>query len=265
MTAFRPIPLLAAALLAACGDPDPSSSIPTERIYARYVAEARADGTSTITARYLEDEEPLFLYYEGVYLDGGDTVTFRVKDQQVALPGGDHEFIADLVSGIVEDTVFEFDLQRPAFPDAPGSFGTLPAPMTLQWPEPGEEYSIAEDDITVFWSNAGTSDDMFLRVVADCTEPVDEDGWWLDEEFHTEVLGDPGLASIDLSDYPHFRTDECRRYDATLTLVRARSGTVDRALAPDENTCGGDDQPSCRHLEYVSVRQVRSVPVVLRP
>lgn len=263
MKTLRILPLLAATLLAACGDPDPSSSFPTERIYARYVAEAREDGTSTMTATFLEDQQ--FLLYEGIYLDGGDAVVFRVKEEQVVLPGGTNVFVADLVSGVVEDTRFEFDLQRPSHKDAPGSFGTLPAPMSLQWPEAGSEYSIERDDVTVFWSNAGQLDAMWLRVTAQCADAADpQDLWMYEEDFTVSITGDPGLASIDLSDHI-IRTEGCRRYDAVVTLVRAREGHVDTALAPDETTCGGDDQPPCRHLGYVSVRQVRPVAIVLRP
>lgn len=254
------VPILLAALLAACGDPDPSSTLPTDRFYGRFVAETREDGVSRVTATFLENED--WFLYEGVYLDGGDTLIFRAREDTVQLPGGANTFVAELLSGIVEDTRFEFDLQRPVHADAPNSYGTLPAPMDIVVPEPGRAYSIANDELALAWTWPGTIDDMWLRVEADCTQPDGEEFWYLDEDFTADIPGDPGAYAIRLSD--HFvGASECQRYAATVTLYRARAGTLDPAYAPKEEEC--EEHDSCRYLGYVSVRQVRSVPIVLTP
>lgn len=246
---------LPALLLAACGDMDPSSTIPTERIYARFVADTREDGTTRVTADFLEDEG--LFYYEGVYLDGGDTLIFRSEQDRVELPGGASSYAAELLSGIVEGTRFEFDLQRPAHADAPGSSGTLPAPMDILLPEAGAEYALGSDELTLAWRWGGTTDDMHVRVDATCTSPRDAEH--LDRTLTRDIPGDPGAYAIALSDaFP----EECQRYDATVSLYRARAGTLDPAYAPNEAECEDDD--SCRDLGYVVIRQVRSVPVVLR-
>jgi hypothetical protein len=251
---------LGASLLAACGDMNPSSTIPTDQFYARFVAETREDGMSRLTATFLQDED--WFYYEGVYLDGGDTLTFRTREDSVVLPGGANFYVAELLSGITENTRFEFDLQRPVHADAPNSYGTLPAPMDVLIPEPGQDYSVENDQLTVAWSDPGTLDDMWLRVEADCRQPDGADYWYLDEDFTVDIPGDPGAWAVNLSDH-FFHASECKRYQATVTLYRARAGTLDPAYAPIEDQCEKDD--SCRYLGYVSVRQVRSVPIVLTP
>lgn len=251
---------LSLSLLAACGDQDPSSTIPTDRFYGRFIAETREDGISRITATFLENED--WFLYEGVYLDGGDTLIFRAREESVQLPGGANTFVAELLSGIDENTRFEFDLQRPVHADAPNSYGTLPAPMDILVPEPGQEYSIENDELAVAWTYPGTIDDMWLRVAADCQQPDGEDYWYLDEGFTVEIPGDPGAFAVDLSDR-FFHEGECQRYAATVTLYRARAGTLDPAYAPIEEQCEDDD--SCRYLGYVSIRQVRSVPITLTP
>lgn len=257
---FKALLVLGAALTAACSETNPSSSLPTDRFYGRFVAETREDGTSRVTASFLEDEG--LFHYRGVYLDGGDTLVFRASEDRVELPGGASDYVAELFSGIVEDTQFQFDLQRPAHVDAPDSRGTLPAPMDLYSPQPGAEYSIADDIVIVSWSNPGTLDEMWIKVEADCLEPNDAEDAWLDETFTVGITGDPGIALIDLED-ELMHEDGCGRYAATLTLVRAREGELDRAYAPNEEQCEQDD--SCRYLGYVSVRQVRAVTVTLTP
>jgi hypothetical protein len=249
--------LLLTALLAACDSTTPSSSLPTDRFYGRFVAETRADGISRVRASFLEDED--LFYYRGVYLDGGDTLVFRAAQDHVELPGGPVDYVAELTSGILEDTRFEFDLQRPDHADAPDSWGTLPAPMTVYSPEAGQQYS-TNDNVLVTWSNPGTLDDMWIAVEADCLDPNRPEDWPLDETFTEDVSGDPGVWAVNLGDKLS-REEECARYAATLTLVRARDGTLDPAYAPTEEQCEQDD--SCRYLGYVSVRQVRQVEVTL--
>lgn len=257
---FKALLVLGGALLTACGGMDPSSSLPTDRFYGRFIAETREDGTSRVTASFLEDEG--LFYYRGVYLDGGDTLVFRASEDRVELPGGASDYVAELFSGIVEDTRFNFDLQRPDHLDAPNSWGTLPAPMDLYSPQAGAEYSIANDTVVVSWNNPGTLDAMWIEIEADCLEPNDAEDAWLDESFTVGITGDPGIAMIDLED-ELVHEDGCGRYAATLTLVRAREGELDWAYAPNENQCEQDD--SCRYLGYVSVRQVRAVTVTLTP
>lgn len=257
---FKALLTLGAALLTACGDMDPSSSLPTDRFYGRFIAETREDGTSRITASFLENED--FFVYEGVYLDGGDTLVFHAAQDRVDLPGGASDYVAELFSGIVEDTEFRFDLQRPDHVDAPDSRGTLPAPMGLYSPQAGAEYSIADDTVVVSWSNPGTLDDMWIEVEADCLEPNDAEDAWLDEAFTEDITGDPGIWTLDLAG-ALVNEDACARYAATLKLVRAREGELDSAYAPIEEQCEQDD--SCRYLGYVSVRQVRAVTVTLTP
>jgi hypothetical protein len=248
------VPLLA-LLTAACGDMDASSTIPTDRIYARFVADTRADGTTRVTADFLEDED--LFYYEGVYLDGGDTLVFRSATDQVALPGGASSYVAELLSEVTENTRFEFDLQRPAHVDAPNSYGTLPAPMDIFLPESGAEYSLDGDELALAWRWGGTTDDMQVRLDARCVAPRDSDH--LDRTITRDIPGDPGAYALQLSDaFPA----ECSRYEATLSLYRAREGTLDPAYAPNEDECEEND--SCRYLGYVVIRQVRSVPIVLK-
>ena len=247
------LPLLA-ALVTACGDPDPSSTIPTDRIYARFVADTREDGQTRVTADFLEDDGLFF--YEGVYLDGGDTLIFRSAQDQVSLPGGASSYVAELLGDIAENTRYEFDLQRPAHVDAPGSYGTLPAPMEIFLPEAGAEYSLGSGELALAWRWGGTTDDMHVRVDAHCTIPLNADH--LDTSLTRDIPGDPGAYAIQWSDaFP----EECQRYEAIVTLYRAREGTLDPAYAPNEEQC--EDGNSCRDLGYVVIRQVRSVPIVL--
>lgn len=260
LNAVKTLLILGAALTAACSETNPSSSLPTDRFYGRFIAETREDGTSRVTASFLEDEG--LFHYRGVYLDGGDTLVFRASEDRVELPGGASDYVAELFSGIVEDTRFEFDLQRPDHVDAPNSWGTLPAPMDLYSPQPGAEYSIANDTVVVNWSNPGTLDAMWIEVEADCLDPNRPEDDWLDETFTEDITGDPGIWTVDLGG-GLTNEDGCGRYAATLTLVRAREGELDRAYAPNENQCEQDD--SCRYLGYVSVRQVRAVTVTLTP
>lgn len=260
ITRFAPI--LIALLLAACGDPDPSSSIPTDRFYARFNVETRADGTSEVRADFFERDT--FFDYEGVYLDGGDTLEVRTVEHGLLFKGGGNHFVGELASGIAENTRFEFDLQRPVHADAPGSFGTLPAPLDLVLPEAGQEYSVGNDELTVAWQWPGTMDDMVLRVEADCVEPNAAGDGWLDESFSADIPGDPGFFTVRLADRIVLH-DECERYETVLKLYRSRRGHVDRAYKPNEAECEGRSDEACRHLEYVSVSQVRSVAIVLRP
>lgn len=259
--------LLLACLLSGCGDTDPSSSIPTDGIYARFVAETRADGTSEVRADFFEEEKtvgPFVYYYEGVYLDGGDTLEVSTHENRLLFTGGGDHFAGELVTGIAADTQFQFDLQRPEYVDAPDSWGTLPEPMDLVVPEPNQEYSIANDDLALVWTTGGTLDDMWVRVEADCLEPNRPEDWYLDESFSVDIPSDPGAYTEDLSD--HFiHADECQRYAATVTLYRARAGTLDPAYKPKDEACEDNDSEDCEQKGYVSIRQVRSVPIALRP
>ena len=258
----RCAPVVLCAALAACGDMDPSSSIPTDRMYARFVAETRADGTSEVRADFFEHED--WFVYEGIYLDGGDTLEASTHEARLLFTGGGNHFVGELVTGIVADTRFQFDLQRPNHVDAPGSWGTLPEPMDLVMPEPEQEYSIADDELTLLWTYGGTIDDMWVTVEADCLEPNAADDWYLDESFTVDIPGDPGAFAMDLSDR-FLHADQCRRYAATVTLYRARAGTLDPAYKPKEEECEDSSTGDCAEKGSVSIRQVRSVPVTLIP
>ena len=248
-------------VLAGCGDPDPSTDIPTERIYARFIAETGADGASQVRADFFEEEG--FFLYEAVYLAGGDTLAVRTEESHLLFTGGGTHFEGELPSGVLENTRFEFDLERPQLQDAPNSWGTLPAPMDLWLPEAGTEYSIENDQLTVAWNYGGTIDDMWLEVDARCIAPDEPDDWWRDESFTLDIPGDPGLYTFRLSDAIY--VDQCERYAATLTLYRARAGVLDDAYKPDEQACGDNHNGHCSQDGYVSIRQVRSVPVTLSP
>lgn len=168
-----------------------------------------------------------------MYLDGGDTLEVRTVEHSLLFTGGGNHFVGELASGITENTRFEFDLQRPVHADAPGSFGTLPAPLDLVLPEAGQEYSVGNDELTVAWR-------------------------WPD------IPGGPGFFTVRLADRIVLH-DECERYETVLKLYRSRRGHVDRAYKPNEAECEERSDEACRHLEYVSVSQVRSVAIVLRP
>jgi len=259
---------LAATLLTACGDPDPSTDIPTERIYARFVTETAADGNSRVRADFFEKDNTFFedgeFRYEAVYLAGGDTLDVRSRDQSLLFTGGGSHFEGVLPSGILEGTRFEFDLQRARedFRDAPGAWGTLPAPMDLWLPAPDSEYSVGSDTVTVAWSDAGTLDDMWLYVDVHCVQP--QDRAWIDRQFEVDIPGDPGLYAFAPSDYMSF-DDACERFAGTMALYRGRAGALDDAYKPDEAACGNDREGDCSQRGYVSIRQVRSVPISFKP
>lgn len=260
--------LLMTGLLAACGDSDPSTDIPTEGIYARFVAETDADGTSRVRADFFEKDNNFFedgeIRYEGVYLAGGDTLDVRSRDQSLLFTGGGSHFEGVLPSGILESTRFEFDLQRARedFRDAPGSWGTLPAPMDLWLPEPGTEYSVSNDAVNVAWSDPGTLDDMWLDVELHCAQP--QEHGWIERQFQVDIPGDPGLYTFNPSDYMFFN-DDCQRFAGTMTLYRARAGVLDDAYKPHEEVCGDDHEGDCKQRGYVSIRQVRSVDIAFTP
>jgi hypothetical protein len=265
----NPIVAVAALLLVACGDPDPSTDIPTERIYARFVAETGADGASQVFADFFEKDNDFFTdgewRYEAVYLAGGDTLDVRKEQRNLLFTGGGTHFEGTLPGDALEQTRFEFDLQRARgdFRDAPGSWGTQPAPMDLWLPEPGAEYSIENDDVVVAWGYGGTTDDMSVRVDARCIAPDVAGDGWRDETFTLGFIGDTGLEAFKLSD--HIDPNDCTRYATTLTLVRARAGHLDDAYKPDEDACGDSDSGDCSRRGFVSVRQVRPVEIVLTP
>jgi hypothetical protein len=253
-------------MLAACGTPDPSTNIPTEKIYAAFTAEVDADGTSKVVADFYEYRTSWIPFYsEDVYLAGGDTLDVRTEQANLLFTGGGSHFEGEMLTGILENTQFRFDLQRHRadFVDAPDSIGTLPAPMDVWLPAEGTEYTIDQDDVTLAWNYGGTLDDMWITVDARCLapdEPGDDD--FRDESFRVDIPGDPGLYTFGLSEET-FDSD-CTRYAATLTLVRARSGELDIAYKPDESKCGDSSSGDCAEDGFVSVRQVRAVDVILK-
>lgn len=263
MRTFMGVVTTLVSLLAGCDAPTPSHTLPTDHFTGRFVAETRGDGVTRMSAYFLEREGPFGLFQQGVYLDGGDTLIFRGATQSVSLPGNAPAFVAELVTGLTENTRFEFDLQRPTHISAPQTWGTLPAPMDLLLPEPGKEYSIERDDLIVAWTEPGTLDDMWIELAADCVQPDGDDHAYLDRDIVVGVPGDPGIYKVDLSN--QFMREECERYESVVSLYRSRAGHVDPVYGPNEERCENDPNYSCEDYGWVSVRQVRSVSIVLRP
>lgn len=223
-----------AALFTGCKVP--SQSEPTDQIHPQFTVETDADGLSRIDARFLARGKPVTLDVEDeLHVWGG------FADLRFDGPAG--TFQGEAQSGNTANTRFHFWFWR-FYWDNAFSDGTLPAPMDLLTPQPGQEYAL-DDDIVVAWRYIGSDDTMSVRVVADCAGSDDAS---LDESFTVPVPDDSGLFTFRAADH---MAASCERYAVVLTLVRTRNGEIDVAYAEHPDAA-------------FTLSQVRSVHMALR-
>lgn len=154
-----------------------------------------------------------------VTLDNGDKLVATGGTETKNLQSEDLAVYTANFSGGAAETAYKVDFQRPDDTSAPNSYGTIPAPFTID-PLPTNKPSRANDPIVLKWSGSG-SDDIKIRVDGDCIYP------WKDDK----VVQDPGTYTI-----PAGALDSTGNADAgtecalKVTIIRIRPGTLDPAF-----------------------------------
>lgn len=160
--------------------------------------------------------------------DDGNKVTLDNGDKLVATGGSETKnlqaedlsvYTATFSAGAAE-TPYKVDFQRPDDTSAPNSYGTLPAPFTLD-PLPTTKPSRATDDIVLKWSAGSGTDDIKIRVDGDCIYPWKND----------KIVQDPGTYTIPAGTLESTGgADGGTECALKVSVIRIRPGTLDPAF-----------------------------------
>ena len=152
-----------------------------------------------------------------VELSGDDQLTATLGDetqvlQQVSL-GNLVSYTTTFDSAPV-DTDFVVSLDRMLDEGATQTTVRLPEPFEIEALQQ-ESFSRADDDLTVTWTPSDSGDDMRVVVDGDCFIVNMED-----------LSGDPGTWTLEAGTLED-TGEEARSCEATVTVQRRRSGTLD--------------------------------------
>lgn len=213
-TATLPALLLAGA----CTEPIKSDDVATSEMVADL--DVTCDGNTSVATA-------LFTYGSGlpvtyVQLGAADTLTATGGDLSKEMG---ELVVQDLISYVASfdlteaDTLFGFALERDLDGGALDSSVTLPPPFELTAPQEGSTFSRGNDDLVVSWTGDADPDDA-LTVVADgdCVDSYED---LLDADTGTLTIAAGTLIST--------TGDEAETCDLTVTIKRARLGSLDAA------------------------------------
>ncbi|MGC4121686.1 MAG: hypothetical protein QM765_45335 [Myxococcales bacterium] len=231
--------LLVGILLIACSTKS-ASDFATSDMVADMTATATGNGGTSVSATLREE---------------GTALTFiqlTSDDELIASQGSDSRSMGETsLLGLVTynanfnkdaaDTTFHVKLTRKKDGGAPDSYASLPKPFGLA-PLAASEFS-RTTPITVTWTTDSSTDKMSLGVAGDCIEGYQGA---LAANATQYVIEANGLKKRTPSSADDKVADSC---DATLTITRSRSGTVDAAF----------------HSGSFTASQVRSVKFVTKP
>ncbi len=213
---FTRLAICTGLLSVACTSVD-SDEVFTSGLYARVSATADGSG-ETLVRTTLFLESPSTLNY--IELEGDDLLTAYGPDGSMQIMR-ESQFLGmtsyssnfELEDGNSE---FIIGFSRTIDVSAPDSRVSLPLAFDVVSAE-GGTYSRANDDVVVDWSSAASGDDMDFSLSGTCIETV-----------RGSIEGDPGTLTISGSDIikqeGDMVADSC---SATITLTRARAGTID--------------------------------------
>jgi hypothetical protein len=149
---------------------------------------------------------------------GSDTQTMSESDDLL----NDVSYVATFSGESAPGTLYTVAFRRNQDQSAPRSSCTLPAPFSITAPSPSATFSRAGDDITVTYGGAGSSDAIRYSVSGDCVASAYEA---VPSDTGTLVIPRGTLALTNGAGASNGGT--CQ---ATLTLTRSRSGSVDPAF-----------------------------------
>lgn len=232
-----------------------SKDFSTDRLYPIYVLQAFADGTTLATAQW----DTSGLGSRHAHLSEGDKLLISgAGTSQFATDCGTDarllKFYCARFQTNAADARFTFDFQRASHVSAPESFASLPPPFSLAEPVGGETYSYNNGVVRLRWTPTSTGNAMHIRIRAIC-----EDGKSTQTNPIGQVLSDRdidlGRADFDLNTMRGAFDSACKRYKASLSLVRLKGGTLDKKFAPGDEC---DANGGCGRSDYFNVEQVRT-------
>ncbi len=206
--------------LAAAGCTDLSSAdLKTAGMSANFTVQADGSGTTNVSGNLNVDN------------NGTDYVTLASGDTLVASVAGQTETMAQSnVAGVVTysaafsgqdgaNAAYTVALQRKSDVSAPNSTCSLPDPFTIGSPATGASFSRAAD-INVNYGAGGSEDSVEYMVQGSCIQgPID-----------AAVSGDPGTFTLGKGSITVAQGQSPQQScQATLTITRTRTGTIDPA------------------------------------
>lgn len=224
MSRFILIPTLLASLVA-CESVD-SSSVLTDGMYADMTATADGSGSSVVVAVLKVGGATSNTY---VTIEGDDLLQAAVgettEDMEMHTLGEYRDYSSTFAVD-AEDSLFTVAFIRTVDAGAPASTMSLPAAFDLSGPA-SEDVIPRDQDISFSWSPSGSSDNMSYRVTGECFFDA-----------YVQVDGDPGTAVIPAGTLEPVDEENPAACEATLTLIRARPGSLDAGFGEGGTTNG---------------------------
>lgn len=158
--------------------------------------------------------------------DDGNKVTLDNGDKLVATGGTETKSLQSEDTGVytatfgaaAAETAYKVDFQRPDDTSAPNSYGTLPAPFTID-PLPTTKPSRATDDLVLKWSGSG-SDDIKIRIDGPCIYKWENDN----------IVQDPGTFTIPKGSIKSTGGENPTECALKVQIIRIRPGSLDPAF-----------------------------------
>lgn len=224
MSRFILVPTLLSALVA-CEAVD-SSSVLTDGMYADMTATADGSGDTVVVAVLKVGGATSNTY---VTIEGDDLLQASagetVQDMEMHTLGEYRDYSSTFAVD-AEDTLFNVAFLRTVDAGAPSSTMSLPAAFDLSGPAPEDVISRGED-FSISWSPSGSSDSMSYRVTGECFFDA-----------YVQLDGDTGTATIPAGTLKPVDEDNPAACEATLTLIRARLGSLDAGFGEGGTTNG---------------------------
>lgn len=207
-----------AAIWLGCTDVS-SADLKTQGITARLLVAADGTGATTSTAVLNVDTN----LTDFVQLASGDTLVTDVSTQSEPMAsenvGGVITYSAAFTGQDAPGTQYTVVFNRAAGnASAPASVATIPQPFNIS-PLTRQTFSRANDDIVLQYATSGSTDQMSWSISGSCLNVL----------AGQTLSGDPGTFTITKGSLVSKAAGGDQNCQATLTLTRAREGTLDPA------------------------------------
>jgi hypothetical protein len=218
-----------AIALTAC-NPTDSSTVTTDKMAAEISITVDATGKAFVQASlWTHPSDGGLLQEDSVYLTGDDALVATADGRSVQLAEQNlialHDYVATF-NAPHEGQRYEVALERSQQPSAPSSVVTVPAAVTLS---PLTPFSRAHG-VTIQWAPSGSTDQVHVSVDGVCAT-FDQD------VKDTGQLAIPGGAFT-----PHTMDQANTTCDATVAVMRVRTGTLDPAYGQGGSIVASQEQ-----------------------
>lgn len=212
--------LMAATTAMGCTESMSSTDVRTHGIAASFTVEAGNADSSTVRAVLRAGGKNSNTY---ITLDNGDKLRVEANGQNVPMTAYDEgHYQANIGTGAA-DTEYKVIFERGQDDDgAPDNIGKLPKPFDITG-VPDNSPSRKDDDVTIKWDNAGSTDSMDLEIDGDCIF-----------KFHKSVP-DTGEYIIPKGSLDSTGGKDPKSCNLTVVMKRSRAGSTDSHLNEDSS------------------------------